>query len=545
MERNDLLEEALGAIEYYNEVQQEIADGGIDTTKTVFGNIDLNNRQVLEWTDDAIAMYGEAIESWRESAEDFRGSISTVLGTWDEFDGVPIAFSPMLQTKHGAVYLDADTVHEYIWGLIEKAGEGWHSEDLLRLDTSGLEFDGVQIKNLIADIGDTAEQTAESMHFLGTDGAVETSYRNISAAAESLGLSIDELIQQYDVLNQEVDQNDALIEQNANALENLNHQWDKGIAAGVRTLSELGFSVQYHAEDDELWIENLEHLNELTADHVGKYGSMQEATNALRKDTEDLIKTLEELNDANRETSDSWWELYYAIQEAEIAIYESIRQERENTVTLAENWLDKAITEHDLSQIARFANEIVSCYKEMQETIQQEADYYRSLGYADTSDEVSKLMDLWWDYADDMKAVKQKVVDNLIDIVDAAHDAVDKIQNVLSTLKDAADEFADNGGFITVDTLQDIIKLGPEYMQYLEDENGLLVINEENINRVIAAKTQQLALENAMSYVERLRLALEEDSIEKLDQLLFATTDATNATWGLVYANLALLKHRI
>ena len=44
-----------------------------------------------------------------------------------------------------------------------------------------------------------------------------------------------------------------------------------------------------------------------------------------------------------------------------------------------------------------------------------------------------------------------------------------------------------------------------------------------------------------MTYVERLRLALQENSIEDLNNLLYATTEATNATWGLVYANLALL----
>ena len=96
-------------------------------------------------------------------------------------------------------------------------------------------------------------------------------------------------------------------------------------------------------------------------------------------------------------------------------------------------------------------------------------------------------------------------------------------------------------GYITIDTLQSIIELGAQYMQYLMDENGLLVINEENINKVLAAKTQELALNQAMTYVERLRLALQENSIEDLNNLLYATTEATNATWGLVYANLALL----
>ena len=124
----------------------------------------------------------------------------------------------------------------------------------------------------------------------------------------------------------------------------------------------------------------------------------------------------------------------------------------------------------------------------------------------------------------------------------ASSDLVDKMQDVDKTLHDAAEEYAANGGFISVDSLQAIYDLGPQYLQYLEDENGLLVINEDRINAVIAAKTEQLALDTAMSYVERLRLAALGESNENLDMLCFATTNATNATWGLVYAQLEQMR---
>ena len=44
-----------------------------------------------------------------------------------------------------------------------------------------------------------------------------------------------------------------------------------------------------------------------------------------------------------------------------------------------------------------------------------------------------------------------------------------------------------------------------------------------------------------MAYVERLRMAMQQGAIEDLNQLLYATTEATDATWGMVYANLALM----
>lgn len=230
----------------------------------------------------------------------------------------------------------------------------------------------------------------------------------------------------------------------ADALENLNSLRSETIANGKAELEALGFSVSYDATTNEFMVHNMEHLNEL-------YGATQEETNELRKKTEELIDTMESLNDSNQEGASSLRTL-------------------------------KA----------------------------------------------------------DIKSAKQSIIDYLKQIVTAASDVVDAYQNVYETLHNAADEYAANG-YITIDTMQSIIELGAQYMQYLMDENGLLVINEENINKVLAAKTQELALNQAMTYVERLRLALQENSIEDLNNLLYATTEATNATWGLVYANLALL----
>ena len=203
--------------------------------------------------------------------------------------------------------------------------------------------------------------------------------------------------------------------------------------------------------------------------------------------------------------------------------------------------METAIGKNETGRVKQYSDDIVSYYRTMQETIHQEAEYYRSLGYSDTSDEVSALSDLWWDYENTIKEIKTNVVNYLTDIVVAASDMVDEIQNVFDTLKEAADEYAENGGYISVDAFQKIIELGPQYMQYIRDENGLLVINEENINKVIAAKTRQLAAEQAVTYVERLRLALQKDSIEDLNTLLYATTEATDATFGFAYAELALM----
>ena len=158
---------------YIQELQDEISAKHIDISKTVYGNIDMNNRQTIEWDDENLETYADEIESWGYQPDELEGSISTVMGASSEFDGKEVAFSPLLQTNEGAVLLSQDVVSEYIWGLIDNVGTGWTKEQLINLDETGLEFDGVMINKLIADVGDTAIATGEIMHYVGKYGALE------------------------------------------------------------------------------------------------------------------------------------------------------------------------------------------------------------------------------------------------------------------------------------------------------------------------------------------------------------------------------------
>ena len=181
--------------EYKNEIDK-LNQLGFDPSQTIFGNVDTNNRQVLEWTDENLNKYKDAIKSWGYAIDDLAGSISTVMGTSAEYDGIEIAFTPILQTSDGAKLLDADTVKEYIWGLIDKASAdgSWTNEELFALDAEGLEFDSQLIKGLIADIGETAIQTGEAMHYTGLDGSIAQAFEQVADAAREAGISADEFI---------------------------------------------------------------------------------------------------------------------------------------------------------------------------------------------------------------------------------------------------------------------------------------------------------------------------------------------------------------
>lgn len=284
------------------------------------------------------------------------------------------------------------------------------------------------------------------------------------------------------------------------------------------TLKEL------EADIDEI-IGNYEHEIFLAEKHgadaseiIAIYEKMQTAVHEQAEKYRAL--GLDENSDYIQDLQKQWWDYEESIAE--------VRQNAFDDYLTDSRFAIDMMKADDAS-----ASDISRSYSTILKAINDEIAYYLSKGYDITDDIVQNLIQEAWNVEEEVKSA----LDN---IVAEAQDAVDELQDVYNTLSEAADEYAEYG-YITVDSLQSIIDLGVEYMAFLQDENGQLVVNKENIQKVIAARTEQLAVESALNYVEQLRLALEAGNTEELQRLLTATTNATNATWGLVYANLALL----
>ncbi len=162
----------------YKSILEEIQNKEIDLSKTTFGNIDTNNRKLLEWNGLNLSKFKEELSSWNEGISwqeiesEFKNSTSTIYGAVSEYDGIQVAFSPILQTESGAELLSKTTVDKYISQIFENAGDDRTLDNILKLDSTGLNIDGKTIKGLIADIGDAAVETSEKMHYLGNTGAL-------------------------------------------------------------------------------------------------------------------------------------------------------------------------------------------------------------------------------------------------------------------------------------------------------------------------------------------------------------------------------------
>lgn len=116
------------------------------------------------------------------------------------------------------------------------------------------------------------------------------------------------------------------------------------------------------------------------------------------------------------------------------------------------------------------------------------------------------------------------------------NDSLDKIQSAYQTVSTAIEEYNKNG-YISVDTFQSLMELEPEYLNLLMDENGTLALTSENLYKLTEARINDLAAKQASTLVDSVTKLGSE--AEQLDYLTQSTKEATESTWGLVYAKIA------
>lgn len=279
----------------------------------------------------------------------------------------------------------------------------------------------------------------------------------------------------------------------------------------------------------------LEYQNVDTSRMIAEYEKMQKY---VHDQAEEYRKQgLSENADAIEELTEKWWEYSDKIKELREKEYEDLLKNNENAIKLTENWLDNAVTDSDYNGIKKYVKDTIAYYKNMQETIQAQANYYRTLGYSDTSDEVSELSDKWWEYADKINTILKESYDKM---VENATKSLSSIADAYEKLKDAAEEYSEING-LSVDTYQDILDLGVEYISLLKDENGNLVINEDKIKKIISARKEQLGVETALSYLEQVREAYTNNNTIAMEKLLNATDKVSDSTWALVYAQASFM----
>lgn len=99
--------------------------------------------------------------------------------------------------------------------------------------------------------------------------------------------------------------------------------------------------------------------------------------------------------------------------------------------------------------------------------------------------------------------------------------SIDSISGAYSTLSDAINEYNTNG-FLTLDTLQAILSLEPEYLALLQFENGQMTLNKELMMQMVQAKLNEAEATAVSSAISQIDALVKNEQAE-------ATTNSGNA----------------
>lgn len=220
-----------------------------DTIQSKFGNVDMDKRTIIHWSDELKQTYADALASWNYDPE--TGSIDTVFGGSQRFgeelngNGWEIAFTPILPD---GTFLSSDTVYEYIEKIVEQAyaNDGQVTDDeLKKIDAQGMKIGDTFVHGIYAGVdasqdydnnGNWAETVGRLMHFSGKDGAIQIAEQNISDLEGKFGQDDSQKIKTF------LDSNG--ISQDANKLSEFNI-----VTAGITDADEAIQEWTSHAQE--------------------------------------------------------------------------------------------------------------------------------------------------------------------------------------------------------------------------------------------------------------------------------------------------------
>lgn len=426
-----------------------------------YGNVNNLTRDRIEWTDENKKTYSAFAE---EHPDDVAGEYSTVLGTSEDIDGHEVAFTPMLQTESGLIPLTEDQLWDYLDDIIAQCENEDGEIDfnkLLKLDATGLEKEVngemVRIKGIIAGIEGTEQNgkilsKADVMAMAGA-GAQElalASYNRSHGNVDGYTYNVA-----HDPLHQS---------------KPLSHDFDaENIASSY--VGKSMHDVQGAVSDAQIEVDRV--YNELEA----------KAKEAYQTQVDESKKA------ADEQTSD-----YDEIKDAVDTLRSGISGFDTTNLT--------SLLNSDGSNLGRIDTEALEKLKTTMKDIGFDPENTEDVAaFVD----ILKQLEIVAPSADEkQQELAQSVKDAKTQMSEAAQ-AVDDMQKAYQTCQTAVEEY-NKSGYLSIDTLQTLTSLDPQYLAMLQNENGQLEINTETAKKLTTAtiQTQRAALlANAVTQIQQ------------------------------------------
>jgi len=201
---------------------------------------------------------------------------------------------------------------------------------------------------------------------------------------------------------------------------------------------------------------------------------------------------------------------------------------------------DKIALFEKFPQLASQADDLDSAIVSLIEDFESDAieDFNEQLDYMDTDDDVTALNNL----KDSLLglAKTKNGVSTLSDELSKLKTILDDVSDTYSDMKTIIDDYNENG-YLTLDNLQSIMDMEPEYINLLMDENGQINLNSQAYKNYVIAKTKALLVNELQDlYSSVLGMKVEEAqayaNAKAYNEETRSVQDLLTATTQLYYA---------
>ena len=449
------------------------------------------------------AVYGitKAYDLFTVSLDEHRQKLDDLKSKYDEFESKLQSIQSELETAtQRIVELEAKdnltfVEREELDKLKETNAELKRQQDLLEQSKKLAQNDVNKqfVATMKKDVDDTGEYTHYHTPFLGADnGTWKTwSWSSIWRDLGSMGMGVDYSTSERSYIEQQFQQYESLKDQYANATT----QKDKD-----RMDKQIKEIETYLNDKSQQWLTD--------SDGIGYI------TNPQNDDERKVNEYLDYINDFRDRVAietggtDAKYNAFTRILNKDE--FSDIKSQLESLGDVGE------LTGEKIKDLIPVGSELYNKLVSLGVIAEDDSSWYGNL--ANTFNKVTE--------AADTNSIALKEL----------NDSLDKIQSAYQVASAAIEEYNENG-YISVDTFQSLMELEPEYLNLLMDENGTLALTSENLYKLTEARINDLAAKQASTLVDSVTKLGSE--AEQLDYLTQSTKEATESTWGLVYAKIA------
>ena len=210
--------------------------------------------------------------------------------------------------------------------------------------------------------------------------------------------------------------------------------------------------------------------------------------------------------------------------------YKALNEELDHLIEHQLYLYDVADRALDYNGMEKSLEEQAKIYKQQMQRAQEGIDELISKGVQDSDERLQQVEEMYWTAHRNLYDVYDKI--NAL-YVDSLNNQIDGLQSAADHLDTVAESLSKNE-VIDVDMFQALLDNGIQYLDYIEKVGDQYVVNQDAVEKMLQAEKEQLAVQSALSYLQRIYEAATDGSINKIRELANATQNIAHDSWHSV-----------